>query len=549
MVAEKCATSLPADFASSGLKIGPPPSLIDDIEGLDFLSSLSDEARDGIKKLVNLSPAVMASVLLAQIPTENARNREKTNSMLQALEYTKAGIQARAKEGNEVYFCNGSISLPQELFIQVLNFVGKWDLIRSVSLVSNAWSKAAHSPSVRRWRTIDYEQPPPTDAELEEENNGGLRFRSESPEPHHRTSKKLLEVLEKPQFSLLKTLKVEWLNDMGRDHKDNLPFAGISKLCPSLEELQVKFYPFSSSAVLRKLPILFPNLKKACLELSNENKSDVLRFIRTMGKRLVGLEIRSVKRDETEGVSEELTDDYLVLLSQLCPNLTSFKYYRWLSSETVPAISTPGLVALVEGCPGLETLVLEGTSLDIHLKNSEYIADLTMSDQNKMDVLQLIQVMGKRLIELDVHVNGNIVEGLLNDDLKLLSSCCPNLKSLKYCCQASNRDGDEVAPFRLAITSQGLEALIEGCAMLESLSLIGTSLGFWGRDLRYIAEHAKSLRRLDVSSNWHPDADEKIRSTLLDRLEYVPVEDADDTENPFGYSFGGPFRYKLLPTV
>jgi hypothetical protein len=310
--------------------MGPVPSQASRAAANDFLS-YSPERMEAISVLVRLPPDVMASILLADIPVDASADRGESNKIFEALDYVKAGIQHRAKHRG-VYFCDGNVKLPDETFIHVLGFLDKRDLIDNVSQVSYAWTKASLSPTVRRWQTIDF-----------------YKFGEDTKID---TGDLLLQMLQRPQFALLKKLVM-------RCELTNILIEEIAQACPRLEELReswINTVAFSSET-LHKLPTLFPELNRIGVVMKTPSSTqDVIHLVEAIGVRLVGLEV-----EVHHSLESGFTEDEIVIISRHCPNLRSFGYRSIKIDPHAKNMTEGGLAALVEGCPKLEELRLIGT--------------------------------------------------------------------------------------------------------------------------------------------------------------------------------------------
>jgi hypothetical protein len=222
---------------------------------------------EAIRSLLQLPSDAMSSILLACIPFQDSTNLETTNNkILQTLEYVKTGIQHRAKSQG-VYFCNGSIRLPEETLVHVFGFLNKRDLIDNVSHVSYAWAKASLSPNVHRWHNICCEQAPALRMSFHQ-------IIDSSPRPKIIvTSDQLLQMLQRPQFAFLEKLSVPYgikdIPGLEREHYGvkltKTSVEAIARACPRLQEFYGLCDTSYSDETLRKL---FPKLRLGILSQS-----------------------------------------------------------------------------------------------------------------------------------------------------------------------------------------------------------------------------------------------------------------------------------------
>jgi hypothetical protein len=219
---------------------------------------------EAIRSLLQLPPDAMASILLACIPFQDSTNLETTkNKILQTLEYVKTGIQHRAKSQG-VYFCNGSLHLPEEILIRVFGFLNKRDLIDNASHVSYAWAKASLSPNVHRWHYICCEQAPALGMSFHQIIDSGPRPKIIV------TSDKLLQMLRRPQFAFLEKLsvpyRIKYIPGVEREHYGvkltETSVEAIARACPRLQEFHGVCDTSYSDERLREL---FPKMKSGML--------------------------------------------------------------------------------------------------------------------------------------------------------------------------------------------------------------------------------------------------------------------------------------------
>jgi hypothetical protein len=250
-----------------------------------------------------------------------------------------------------VLCCDGSITLPKELFVDILEFLSKPDLVHRASLVSSAWLAASKSPLL--W------------LELKEDvwKSYPLRKRGRAEGVPAKTVfssiRHFYEFLRRPQFARLKALTPP---DLYRTMHRNV-FDRIAEACPQLEDLDLSACATQRlNAVvphdeeLLRLPALFPKLNRLRLCMRHATRENLARFAQLMGERLVELHV--FVGPGGERVSQFCSDDTLEAIGQHCSNLESFRYVLREGCWFVNLITKRGVFALVRGCPKLRHLNL-----------------------------------------------------------------------------------------------------------------------------------------------------------------------------------------------
>jgi hypothetical protein len=120
--------------------------------------------------------------------------------------------QQAAGSQQNLLFCNEQVALPADAFLHILDFLSKADLVLGASEVSRAWLSMSRSPQM--WTTLDAEHGLVSNSDLITDMDD------------------LLELLERPQFALLKSLVPP---DQVRLRKKDLE--EIAELCPLLEDI------------------------------------------------------------------------------------------------------------------------------------------------------------------------------------------------------------------------------------------------------------------------------------------------------------------------
>lgn len=258
-----------------------------------------------------------------------------------------------------ILFCGDSLALPQGIFIDILDFLPKNDLVHGASLVSTAWNNATKNPFL--WLVLDaaiWKKYPPN-------------RRSGGPPPRMAFSsmRKFHAFLQRPQFAQLQTLVPP---DIYRTRF--LVFERISQSCPLLQDLDLSgstsirlhsMVAYPEELVL--LPRLFPKLTKIKICMRRLQADHVTEFARRMGDRLVELDVRAYENDREAEDDEvilpadgrhDLLDSTLQAIAQSCPNLQllSYEFSSYLGSWG--RLTERGPMALLQNCPKLQRLKL-----------------------------------------------------------------------------------------------------------------------------------------------------------------------------------------------
>lgn len=287
-------------------------------------------------------PSSLASTMLGWLPDSATNTSKDAKSLLKSFDLVRAELQHRTnllclssvQTGAESDILLQGVAVPPDVLLQVLGFLPRYESVQNASLVSKAWLAGARSPQL--WHTLD--------------NDYGLLGHSTT--IVNMTS--LLELLDRPQFTSLKTL-IPPSNIQIRKKA----IGKIAEACPILEEIDFG-YSFLSrlkpdDTDLNSLPALFPHLTKIRLNQDKVTDAGITGFCECMGDRLMSIQIRDSYR-----CSQKLSDDTLLTMSRCCPNLERFDYeYRTISAEPL-SISEKGVIALVKGCPNLKILNLIG---------------------------------------------------------------------------------------------------------------------------------------------------------------------------------------------
>jgi len=241
-------------------------------------------------------------------------------------------------DSKPVLFCGGSITLPQEILKEILDFLPKKNMVHSASLVCSSWNRATKRPDL--WPVLD--------ADI------WNKF------PAFSSMRQFLLFLRRPQFARLRTLTPP---SVYRTVRRNV-FDQIARACPLLEEMDLSGTNsmlcnavVPSGEELPRIPELFPKLKKIQICMRNAQAEQVAEFARGMGERLVGLSVQAgTGRDRVDGRRHDLVDETLETLAEHCPNLERFCYDLASDFFIEERLSERGAIALIRNCAKLKYL-------------------------------------------------------------------------------------------------------------------------------------------------------------------------------------------------
>ena len=341
------------------------------------------------------TPNNVASALLACLPVDATFKHKRAKTLLKAFDLTKAELQHRMNTMSRncqqtgaqlpLLFCNEQVSLPSDVFLHILDFLPKTDLVLRTSEVSKAWLSMSRSPQM--WTILDTE-------------NGLISKSKRVTNMDH-----LLALLRRPQFALLKTLVPP---DKVRLRKTALK--KIAESCPLLEEIDIGYSLWSSmhadDNALMEIPSLFPYLKKIRFDLRQHTvtRDGLWRFLEAMADRLVDLRIYAlIVQVLGEATPWVLADADLEEISRHCQNLEYFRYEQYADAVGEP-FSKEGVIALVRGCPKLKSIVLTNTQ-SVQIEAFEYIAEhatnlqhlLVVGDSRLMNNSDLCLRLGRKI--------------------------------------------------------------------------------------------------------------------------------------------------------
>lgn len=249
-----------------------------------------------------------------------------------------------------VLFFGGSVTLPQEIMIEILDFLPKKGLVHSASLVCSSWNQATKHPDL--WPVLDADiwKRHPT-------RSNGLEPPSKTVFP---SMSQFFLFLRRPQFAQLKKLTPP---DIYRTlHRR--AFERLARACPSLEEMDLSgstsiryLALISFREELPRIPKLFPKLKKIHICMRSVQAEQLAEFARGMGDRLVDLSVRA-SHGRHDGRRHDLVDATLETLAEHCPNLEGFRYDFESDGFMEGRLTERGPMALIRNCTKLKYLHL-----------------------------------------------------------------------------------------------------------------------------------------------------------------------------------------------
>lgn len=296
--------------------------------------------------LSSSNPRDIASTLLSLLPEGATAQNNEAKKLVKAFTLIKveldhrSNVLARAADeaGAEKPIVLGQVSIPEDVFVSILEFLPGYDLMRRVSLVCMAWSSAARMP--RLWKKLDN-----TTGLLSGSNK--IKFSMTS----------LFKVLARDQFSALKTLELPYKVKLGKKSIKDL-----AKHCPGLQELDIGHHPRVSSVhandeQLLNLATHITNLTKIRFEMWRVSSFGIGQFAEAMGDRLLDLRVKG------EWITGSyLSDSTMTDIGRLCPNLERFEYSQsdwYKGQENYDPLRGHGVVGLIQACPKLKHLALK----------------------------------------------------------------------------------------------------------------------------------------------------------------------------------------------
>mmetsp|Transcript_14828 Transcript_14828/g.25309 ORF Transcript_14828/g.25309 Transcript_14828/m.25309 type:complete len:410 (-) Transcript_14828:207-1436(-) len=310
------------------------------------------------------SPKSIATALLSLLPDGATKQHSAAKKLVKAFPLVVNELYARSHalvrenelEGTRLPLsfrfpaldkygdgrCNGEggtvVTIPEESFLGIMRFLEGREIVK-ISLVNKAWLSATRLPSM--WERLD------RSSGLV--NRCGKRLNMQS----------FLKLLARPQFANLKSLTMPCKVKLGKNGVKQM-----ARVCPQLEAFDLGFSGHITGAKPKDEDIIniaetFPNLTSIRIDMWNISNSGIVSVAEVMESRLLDLRIEGATV-----IKNYLTDSCLGNVTRSCPNLKHFTYK--LSSYNykpdLDQLTGNAVVALVRGCPRLETLELEGAS-------------------------------------------------------------------------------------------------------------------------------------------------------------------------------------------
>lgn len=243
--------------------------------------------------------------------------------------------------------CDGTVSLPYEIFLSILELLPKRELVHCASLVSRDWFVASQNPLL--WPALESDI-----------------WKKHKPPSKIFTMCRFIRFLQRPQFARLKKLEPPPIlfRTMYRSVFDR-----IGKALPHLEDFDISgraspglllgVRPYAGE--LHRVPALFPRLKKLTMDVSTYEQQDLLQLIENMGDRLVELQLVSRFEDDDTCCS---SNEVLKAIGQNCPKLETLRYMDCICPSETNLITIEGIVAVLEGCPEMKHLELRSVQVE-----------------------------------------------------------------------------------------------------------------------------------------------------------------------------------------
>jgi len=248
----------------------------------------------------------------------------------------------------EDYFFGGDVALQKPIFVHILNFLGKWDLLDSASLVSTRWADTVHSKDIDRWSTHAGEARP-DDCRMSTSD----KFMKLVHIYRHAAPENFLRMVARPKFERLAEVKLPSVDDEFLSQLSRIRGASIT----SFGDRSFQY----SRVAYQRLSALFPNLKKVGFITSPETVPDILDYLRSGGMNLVHLKLID---------SSVIDGGLLEKISRLCPNLEHFEYFG-----APEVIARRGVRALVERCPNLRYLKIYQAGYQLTAQDKKFMKD------------------------------------------------------------------------------------------------------------------------------------------------------------------------------
>lgn len=324
---------------------------------------------------------LLASSLLACLPPEDAtRDNKDAKQLLKTFRLVKDELRRRTdrmvkgieETGASKNIVISGVLVPIDVFLIAFDFLPRHETVHKVSLVSKTWLSVARAPQL--WHTLD--------------TVNGLLCMSRNVY----TMTQLLNLLNRPQFALLKSLSLPNTVRVSKNFIEKL-----AKACPMLEDIDLGFRLNSTakpdSTCLFSLPSLFPQLSKIGLNLKKVTAPALEWFCERIGDRLLSLEFKY----EYTSIGDfpwQVSDKTFRVISRHCTKLKRFGFScNWRRVQgALFRLSSKGVISLLKGCPALKSLTLIDAGF-IGLSAFEYIAEDESTKLNHLLVVGHSELM------------------------------------------------------------------------------------------------------------------------------------------------------------
>lgn len=353
-------------------------------------ASSGDDAVVTLRKSDNAE--AVAEALLSLVPKSATVAHKDAKKLNRAFHLFQAQLQHRSRvlaqnatdAGASQPLRIAGVSVPEEIFLKVLQFLPQKAIGQTVPLVSKAWLSAARVPQV--WETVKIS------------NAFGAN--------HKFSMTEVLAILQQKHMSHVKHLTLPGKIKFGKSGMKKLAAA-----CPMLETLDLKKMNPDDAQLLQCWEH-FPHLTGLSFTMWKTTGTGVAELAKVAGHRL-----RSLHVEGSAITNSFLHDRDLRTIAAHCPNLREFAYHIWPEKcqyyeQSCDGGTHAGLIALVQGCAALQTLTIDWMP-KLGLEFFQYLAAATSEEHN-------LQTLQTRHVEC---VGGPAGQGLA----ELLAVKIPNL--------------------------------------------------------------------------------------------------------------------------